>query len=120
MGFAAGQAAAPTPPAQDERFGIVGEIMQRICELDADNPDDPQTICINVDQLQRIIKEEMAESARPAQEAEPVACPKCGTECMHVSIPNAWWHKCKGCDWHSSPTLFDRDGAPWRENSEQT
>lgn len=35
------------------------------------------------------------------------SCPECGAECMHVSIPNAHWHKCKSCDWSSKPAQED-------------
>jgi hypothetical protein len=89
---------APTPPAQDERFGVAAMIMRDVCELPQDDPEDPQTICINEDTLQRLIGEHLAPPAQnyeeqpdgtitpvdpsdsgigvltpPAQEAEPVA-----------------------------------------------
>jgi hypothetical protein len=44
-------------------------IMRDVCELPQDDPEDPQTICINADTLQRIIGEHLTP---PAQEAEPI------------------------------------------------
>lgn len=44
----------------------------------------------------------------PAQENENRRCPECGAECMHVSIPNSSWHKCKKCSWESPPAQEDR------------
>ena len=60
-----------TPPAQvaDPRFGSAAMIIRDICELDQDDPNDSQTICINIDTLERIVDEHVqSESAQ-----EPVA-----------------------------------------------
>ena len=57
------RATHPAPPSElvkavlDESFGVCATVIRDVCELDADNPTDPSTICINVETLERLIDE---------------------------------------------------------------
>ena len=59
-GYKAALSAAPTLSAELSEVGALA--VRDVCELDPDDWSDPQTVCINVDTLQRLIEERIAEA----------------------------------------------------------
>lgn len=74
-------ATADSAPVADERVAInewpdldvVNRIVRSVCETEPANPDRPDSVCINVDELRAIIEAHVTASAPVAGEAQPTA-----------------------------------------------